>query len=86
MAFGAAYRDADATVSAYNAIAVTPNDATNLAVTRGLYVGTGGNVKVTMAYKSVVTFTNVPDGSILPVQVTRVWADLTTASDIIALY
>jgi len=86
MAYGAAYRDADATVSAYNAKDVTPNDVTALAVTRGLYIGTGGTVHVTMAYKTEVTFANVPDGSILPVQVVKVWAAGTSASDIIALY
>jgi len=36
-----------------------------------------------------IVFPNVPDGTILPIQVTRVYADdpiTTTASDIVALF
>ena len=81
-----AYRTADATVSAFNAVAVTLSDSTVLAPTRALYVGTGGNLKVTMAYGAEVTFTNVQSGSILPIQVTKVWSTGTAASAVIALY
>lgn len=81
-----AYRTADATVSAFDAAAVTPSNSTDLAPTRALYVGTGGNLRVTTAYGADVVFANVPTGSILPVQVTRVWATNTTASSVIALY
>ena len=80
------YTTPDSTVSAIDAAAVTANDSTVLAVTRALFVGTGGNVAVTMAKGTVVTFANVPSGSILPVQVTKVMATNTTASSILALY
>ena len=83
---GPAYRTADATVAAYDAATITPNDGTDIPVTRGLYVGTGGNLRVTMAYGTDVLFPAVPSGFILPVQVKRVWATNTAASGIVALY
>lgn len=73
---------------AQNATAVTPHDTNDLAdISKSLYVGTGGDVKVIMAQlANTVTFTNVPDGSILPIQVTRVFSTDTTASGILNLY
>ena len=81
-----AYRDADSTVSAHGAVAVTKSDSTVLPTTRALYIGVTGNVAVTMADDgTVVTFVAVPVG-ILPVQVTKVMSTNTTASSMIALY
>ena len=80
------YRTADATVSAYDAAAVTPNDSTNIRPTRALYVGGSGNVKVEMALGNVVTFTSVFAGSILPIQAVKVYSTDTTATNIVALY
>ena len=65
-----------------------------------LYVGTGGDLLVTLAYGSddgafagggSTLFKNVPSGTFLPIIVDYVWADdgsttVTTAADIIALY
>jgi len=81
-----AYRTADATVSAYDAKAVTLSDSTELAPTRALYIGAGGNLKVTMAYGNVVTFVGLATGSILPIQVTKCWAADSTADSVLALY
>jgi len=81
-----AYRTADATVSAYDARAVTLSDSTVLAPTRALYIGAGGNLKVTMAYGTEVTFSGLAAGSILPIQVTKCFATGSTASLVIALY
>ena len=69
------------------AYAVTPNDSTDLTtVTRGIYVGTGGNLRVNMADNgNTVTFPNVQDGTLLPIRVSRVLSTSTTASDIVAL-
>ena len=86
MAGTPSYRTADATVSAYDAVAVTPNDATALRPTRGLYIGTGGDVAVEMALGSAVTFPDVLGGSILPIQVVKVLSTGTVASGIVALY
>jgi hypothetical protein len=81
-----AYRTADATVSAYDARAVTLSDSTVLAPTRALYIGAGGNLKVTMAYGTEVTFVGLSAGSILPIQVTKCFATGSTAASILALY
>lgn len=70
----------------YDAVAVTPSDSSDLPVTsRALYVGTGGDVRVTVGSGSVVTFVNVPEG-ILPMRVSRVHASGTTAADIVAVW
>lgn len=52
---------------------------------RGLFVGVGGNVKMTFVDGSVDTWT-VQSGQIVPMFVTQVWNTGTTASDIHALY
>ncbi|CDN42081.1 hypothetical protein [Paenibacillus sp. P22] len=73
--------------SAQGAAAITPNDSTDLAkVTRGLYVGTGGDIKITMADGSVVTRKNVAGGITHPWAVKRIWATGTTAADLIGDY
>lgn len=70
-----------------NAAAVTPNDSTDLTNTaRALYVGTGGDVKVTTAGNDTVTFNDVQGGSILPVRIKRVFSTGTTASNMVAIY
>ena len=74
------------TAPSSSAAAVTPNDSTVLALTRALWVGTGGNLKVTMGYGTDVTFTAVPDGKLMPIRVTKVFSTGTTASNIVAIY
>ena len=71
---------------ATNAVLITPSDSTDLVtVTRAVYVGTGGNMKVTMQDSGTVLFTGVPSGTTLPIRVSRIWNTTTTASTIIAL-
>lgn len=84
---------------ARQAVAVTPSDtqdltnAANAAPTqfyaKALYIGVSGDVKVTMAgdknvADSPVVFKAVPVG-VLNVQVRRVWATGTAATNILAL-
>ncbi len=69
-----------------DAAAVTPSDTVNLAQPSVIYVGGGGNVKVTTAQGSAVTFTGVQAGGVIPVQVIRVWATGTTATTMTAVY
>lgn len=70
----------------FNAEAVTPNDATDLATTsRALYIGAEGDLRLTMAGGNTVTFASVPMG-ILPVRAARVHATGTTAANIVALW
>jgi hypothetical protein len=68
---------------AIDAFAVTKSDST-IFFCRGLYVGGAGDVVVTMVGGSVVTFSAVPAGSILPVRCTQVRA-ATTATLIVGL-
>lgn len=51
-----------------------------------LYIGGAGNLKVTTAGGDEVTFNGVFAGTFFPVQVLRVWATGTTATNIIALW
>lgn len=52
---------------------------------RGVYVGTTGNLKVTMASGDVVTYPSLPVG-FHPISCSRIWLTGTTASNIIAMY
>ncbi len=68
---------------------VTPSnvDALPDGTCRSLYIGTGGDVKVTTRKGTVLTFKNLGSGSLLPLQIQKVWGDPdTTAEDMIALY
>jgi hypothetical protein len=71
---------------AESAIAVTTSDTVEIAVTRGLYIGVGGNVVVVMADGRQVTFTGVLAGTVYPLQVKQVRSTSTTATNIVALY
>jgi len=71
--------------SAIHAEVLTPNDSADLDyVTRALYVGGTGNIKVTMQGGETLIITAVQVGTMLPVRVTRVWATDTTATNIVA--
>lgn len=79
----------DGSSPAVNAVTITPNDSTDLEnVARALYIGTAGNISLIPSGPGAlsVTFTNVQDGTILPISVSRVNATSTTAANIVALY
>lgn len=57
-----------------NAAEVTASATALAKTTRALYVGTEGNITVTMVGGQSVTFTAVPAGSLLPLRVTHVTA------------
>lgn len=72
---------------ARSAAAVTPNDSADLPTScRALYVGAGGDIKVTMAGGDTVTFTSVPQGMVLPIRAARVWATGTTAASLVGVW
>lgn len=83
-------------LQAGRAAAVSPSNTANIpnvATQDGLgnngcvlYVGTKGNLKVMTVGGDEVTFTNVQDGSFIPVQVLKVFSTGTTASNIVALW
>jgi hypothetical protein len=83
----APYLSADATVSARRAAAVTTSDTTVYdEPTRAIYVGGAGNLRVDMVSGGTVIFVGLMAGTILPVQVTRIYATSTTATNLLALY
>jgi len=74
---------------ANNYLAVTPSDVANLpgGKARGLYVGVTGDVTVLSPTGAAgVAFVAVPAGTVLNVEVLRVYATGTDATDIVALY
>ena len=72
---------------ACDAFAITPSDTDNLKqVTRALYIGGVGDVKVMMKYGGVVTFKAVPVASFLPIRVKKVFSTGTTATLILGLF
>lgn len=74
-----------------NAVAVTPNDSTDLANRpRALWIGGAGNLVVHMrdatGAAASVTFSNVAAGTLLPIRPSRVLNTGTTASSIVAVW
>jgi hypothetical protein len=51
-----------------------------------LYVGTGGNIRVTTSGNDILTFVNVQDGTFFPINVIKVFTTGTTALNLIALW
>jgi hypothetical protein len=69
-----------------NAAAITPSDTTDLPqTTLKLYVGVAGDVAVIMANGAAVTFHAMPVG-MHAIQIARVKATGTTATNLIALW
>ena len=70
-----------------NAAAVTLHDSNTLTPpSRALYVGGAGNLKVTLAGGTTVTFSSVPAGTVLPVRASVCWSTGSTASNVVSLY
>lgn len=75
------------------AAAVTPSDTARIADVSGgvnngcvLYVGGAGNLKVETIGGDEVTFVGINTGTFLPVQVVKVFATGTSATNILALW
>jgi len=80
-------------LQAGRAAAVTPSNTVDIpSVTGGsnngctLYVGGTGSVKVLTIGGDEVTFSAVPAGTFMPIQVLRVFATGTSATGIVALW
>ncbi len=71
---------------ASGAAVVTPNDSTDIPLTKSVYVGGAGNLNVDMANGVTVLFSGVPAGTVLPIKCKRIRAASTTATLIVALY
>ena len=74
------------TSPAPNAFAITPGAGLLVHETRGIYVGTGGDVEVITAGGHTVVFANAVAGSVIPVMAIKVLAGNTTADDLVGLY
>lgn len=74
--------------SADDGFAIVPSDVTDLEVVpRGIYVGVGGDITMTLAHSGTnLLFKNAQPGNVLPVRPLRVKASGTTATDLIGLY
>ena len=75
------------------AASVTPSDTANIPSVPGgtnngcvLYVGSAGNLRVQTVGGDDVTFNNINTGAFIPVQIVKVYATGTTASNILALW
>ena len=80
------YRMADQDDPAWSAAAVTPNDGADLPKPFArITAATAGNIQVTCSGGGTVVL-GIAAGGVLPVFVDRVWATLTTATGITALY
>ena len=80
------FSPSEAIVPGEHAAAVTLSDATTLDPTpRAIYVGTEGNLKVTMRGGEVVTFTNLVVGW-HPIRPSVLWSTGSTASNIVAVW
>ncbi len=80
-------------LQAGRAASVTPSDTVNIPSVSGgtnngcvLYVGSAGNLRVQTVGGDDVTFNNINTGAFIPVQIVKVYATGTTASNILALW
>ena len=71
--------------SAGGAKEITPSDS-EIEVTKGVYIGTSGDLAVVMEDGSEVTFTALPAGVFHPLRVRKIKAGGTTASGIVGVY
>jgi len=73
-------------LNARRCAAVTPDDINPLSFDAfALFIGVGGDVKITNPFGDTVTFLNLPSGSVLNVHARIVFANGTDATDIVAL-
>jgi hypothetical protein len=81
-----ANRNAALDSPASGAFAITPDDETDLAtITRGIYVGTSGDLAVIMLDDTSVTLVDIVAGVVHPLRVKRV-LEASTADDIVGFY
>lgn len=79
-------RSAAITGPAPDGFAITPDDATELSeITRAIYIGTAGDITLTLVSNTELLFKNIPSGTILPVRARRIKATGTTATDLLGL-
>lgn len=66
---------------------IVPSDGSDLGqVTRALYIGVGGSVRLQLARGTQIDLSNVPSGAILPLRVRRVMASGTSAAGLVGFW
>lgn len=66
---------------------VTPSDTVDLTfVSKYIYVGVTGDVRLVMDGGQTLTFKAVPAGTFMPVRASRVMATGTAATNLVSLY
>ncbi|WP_456388099.1 spike base protein, RCAP_Rcc01079 family [Profundibacter sp.] len=74
------------TAPATDAAALIPSDTVALvSVTRAVFVGSAGDLRVTMLSGDVVVLSNVAAGMVYPLRVSHVMATGTTAGGLVGL-
>lgn len=81
---GAVARRSDPATGAV-AISYGSGDQTFSTESRGVYIGTAGNLKVDMADGTTVTFSNLAAGSIYAIAITKVYQTGSTAAGLVLL-
>lgn len=75
------------TAPAADGLVWSPSSPSPLPTTcRAIYVGGSGNLQLTLAAGTTMTFFNVPAGAMLPVRARDIVAAGTTATGVIALW
>jgi hypothetical protein len=70
-----------------DAAAIAPSDGAGLShVTRAIYVGGGGDLRLRLLGGGLVTLAAVPAGSLLPLRAVQVYATGTSATALVALW
>lgn len=73
-------------VPATSLVVASLHDTNIIPVTRGVWVGGGGVLKVTTEAGEDVIVSGIGAGTLLPIAVKRLWSTGTTATLIIAMY
>jgi len=72
---------------ATHAFAVSPDDNNDLSVvTRYVYVGVAGDLKLTTMDGDTITLVGLAAGVLHPVRAKRIWSSVTAAQSIVGLY
>ena len=65
---------------------IAPDDGLDLnEITRAIFIGSGGDISLVTKNGTLLTFSGLGAGSLLPVRASRVHATGTTASNIVGL-
>lgn len=82
----ASWPNTDVSAVDAEAVDVSAADQTLTRCSRALWVGGAGNVEVTFRGGTKVTITGVAAGTLLPIQVTKIWMANTSATTIQAWF